>query len=182
MKPLRYPTKKEESDYMRERKAQNRARLPWLKAERWFLETYLEALPPKPHFKFSRQATWGYRLFDFWFHVRGVVIEVDGPEHNKGYDAYRDTYNFLRSGIIVLRVRNFNNSDADQAIEQLSKECSWEDRRRALGQLTSEATRRGRRELATNSDWQEALRRLDEAGLYCSYGKPTGPSIQPRLF
>jgi very-short-patch-repair endonuclease len=182
MKPLKFPTKKEESEYMRERKAQNRARIPWLKAERWFLETYLANLSAEPRNKFSRQASWGYRLFDFWFHDRGVVIEVDGPEHNKGYDAYRDKYNFLRSGIIVLRVRNFNAPDAERAIGELSKECSWEDRRRAMGLLTSEASRRGRRELADNSDWQEALRRIADAGLYCSYGGPTGPSVQPRLF
>lgn len=182
MKPLRFPTKKEEHAYMRERKLQNRARLPWLKAERWFLENYLRALPTQREYKFTRQAEWGYRIFDFWFHDRGVVIEVDGPEHNSGYDAYRDTYNFLRSGIVVLRVRNFHEGDAAIAIENLQMECSWTERRRALGLLTKEASRRGRRALAANTDWQEALRRIEEAGLFCSYGKPTGPSVQPRLF
>lgn len=182
MKPLRFPTKKEEHAYMRERKLQNRARLPWLKAEKWFLETHLAKLSRDPALKFTRQAEWGYRIFDFWFHDRGVVIEVDGPEHNRGYDAYRDTYNFLRSGIVVLRVRNFDEVGASAAIANLLQECSWTDRRRALGLLTGEASRRGRRELAANADWQEALRRLDEAGLFCSHGKPTGPSVQPRLF
>lgn len=182
MKPLKFPTKKEEHAYMRERKLQNRARLPWLRAERWFLDNYLSKLPGDPEFKFNRQAEWGYRIFDFWFHDRGIVIEVDGPEHNRGYDAYRDTYNFLRSGIVVLRVRNFNGADADAAIANLLRECSWTDRRRAMGLLTSESSRRGRRELAENADWQEALRRIDEASLFCSYGKPTGPSVQPRLF
>lgn len=180
MKPLKFPTKKEEHAYMRERKLQNRARLPWLKAERWFLEKYLAPLPAT--FKFTRQAEWGYRIFDFWFHDIGVVIEVDGPEHNAGYDAYRDTYNFLRSGIVVLRVGNFDADQAAEAIAHLQQECSWKDRRRALGLMTSEASFKGRRELARNGDWQEALRRIANAGLYCSYGKPTGPSIQPRLF
>jgi very-short-patch-repair endonuclease len=182
MKPLRFPTKKEEHAYMRERKLQNRARIPWLKAERWFLEQHLSRLPRDPIFKYTRQAEWGYRIFDFWFHELGVVVEVDGPEHNAGYDAYRDTYNFLRSGIVVLRVRNYHEGDAAQAVVELQRECRWEDRRRALGLLTTEATHAGRRELARNGDWQEALRRLEKAGLYCAYGKPTGPSVQPQLF
>lgn len=182
MKKLRFPTKKEEHEYMRKMKAQNRARMPWLKAEKWFLEEYISRLPKEPKFKFSRQSEWGYRIFDFWWHEMGVVIEVDGPEHNAGYDAYRDTYNFLRSGIVVLRVKNFDDTTAVKAIENLVVECSWTDRRRSLGLLTTEASRQGRRELSVNGDWQEALRRLDEAGLYCSYGKPTGPSIQPRFF
>ena len=131
MKPLKFPTKKEEHAYMRERKLQNRARLPWLKAEAWFLENYLNGL--SGGFSFTRQAEWGYRIFDFWFHRQGVVIEVDGPEHNKGYDAYRDRYNFLRSGIIVLRVRNYSAEDAAAAISNLKCECLWVDRRRAMG-------------------------------------------------
>jgi very-short-patch-repair endonuclease len=181
MKPLRFTTKKEEHEYMRERKAQNRARIPWLKAERWFLEGYLGKLPSETRFKFSRQATWGYRLFDFWFHDRGVVVEIDGPEHNAGYDAYRDRYNFLRSGIIVLRVRNFHENDALTAVDNLQRECSWESRRRAMGLLTNSSSKRGRRELADNSDWQEALHRIEGAGLFCSYGKPVGPSVQGLL-
>lgn len=180
MKALRFPTKKEEHAYMRERKLQNRARIPWLKAERWFLENYLSPLP-QPAFKFTRQAEWGYRIFDFWFHALGVVVEVDGPEHNAGYDAYRDKYNFLRSGIVVLRVGNFNADHAASAVANLQRECRWTDRRRVLGLLTSDSSHQGRRELARNDDWQEALRRIAEAGLYCSYGKPTGPSVQPRL-
>lgn len=172
MKPLRYPTKKEESDYMRERKAQNLARVPFLKAENWFHDDYLRLLPKEQRFKFSRQASWGYRLFDFWFATLGVAIEVDGPEHDLSYDAYRDRYNFLRSGIVVLRVPNFNEVAANSVIADLKGECSWQERRGAMGLLTKASTHASRRELATSGDWQEALRRISAAGLYCSYARP----------
>lgn len=181
MKPLKYQISAESHQYMRMRKEQNLARIPRLKAENWFCSEYLGTLPNERRFKFSRQASWGYRLFDFWFHDRGVAIEVDGPEHDAGYDAYRDKYNFLRSGIVVIRVRNFNESDAAEAMAHLRQECSWDDRRIAMGNVTAGSSKWAVHELARNGDWQEALRRLDEAGLYCSYGKPTGPSIQPRL-
>jgi very-short-patch-repair endonuclease len=182
VKPLRFPTKKEESDYMRMRQDQNLARARSLKSENWFFEGYLASLPTERRFKFTRQASWGYRLFDFWFHDRGAAVEIDGPEHNAARDAYRDKYNFLRSGIIVLRVRNFNDDDAVRAVENLQRECAWQERRAAMGLLTAASSRRGRRELSENGDWQEALRRISDAGLFCSYGKPSGPSKQPRLF
>lgn len=178
MKALRFPTTKEESDYMRMRRDQNLKRAAWLKAENEFMQKFL--IPTG--IKFSRQAQWGYRLFDFWVHDKGVAIEIDGPEHNRGYDAHRDLYNFLRSGIIVLRVRNFHVEDSVAAAKNLVAECSWHDRRACLGLLTTQShTKQGRRELARNGDKNEALRRIDEAGLFCTYGKPIGPSIQARL-
>lgn len=167
MKPLRYPTKKEESDYMRMRKEQNLARVPFLKAEGWFHDTYLVDLPKDPRFKFSRQAAWGYRLFDFWFAVLGVAIEVDGPEHDQEYDAYRDRYNFLRSGVVVIRVPNFDEAAAISAIKKLMAECSWRNRREALG--LSVRSKKGRRLLAEDGDIQAGVRMVLEAGLFCSY-------------
>lgn len=171
MKPLRYPTKKEESDYMRMRKEQNLKRVPFLKAENWFHDAYLVDLPKDPRFKFSRQACWGYRLFDFWFASLGVAIEIDGPEHDSAYDSHRDRYNFLRSGIVVLRVKNFDMETAVRAIEDLRKECLWAERREAMGLLTKSSTRASRRELAKSGDWQEALQRVEKAGLFCSYAE-----------
>jgi very-short-patch-repair endonuclease len=182
LKPLRYPTKSDEHAYMKMRKQQNVATSGKSRAENWFLNQHLEPIKIFPGLKFSRQAVWGYRIFDFWFAEKGVCIEVEGPEHNAGYDQYRDQYNFLLSGIVVLRVKNFNEDDAEIATTKLLLECSWAKRREAMGLLTKKASMKGRRVLALNGDWQEALRLIDKAGLYCSYGKPTGPSIQPTLF
>jgi very-short-patch-repair endonuclease len=178
MKPLRFPNKKEQSEYMRMRRDQNLKRTAWLKAENEFMVNYL--IPTG--IKFKRQAMWGYRLFDFWSHEKGVAIEIDGPEHRADYDAHRDLYNFLRSGIIVLRVKNFDPVGSEQAIEHLKNECTWEQRRGAMEILCRNTSGSGRRQLARNDDKNEALLRIDQAGLYCTYGKPTGPSVQPRFF
>lgn len=83
--------------------------------------------------KWTSSATWGYRIFDWWCHELGIAVEVDGPEHNKDYDAYRDEYNFRRSGIIVLRVRNRNEDDALRALSQIAVSDSWTDRRIKMG-------------------------------------------------
>jgi len=81
-----------------------------------------------PH-KWTKQAMWGYRLFDFWSDELGVAVEVDGLEHNAAYDAYRDRYNWCRSAILVLRVKNFDEADAAAALEAISKAETWEERR-----------------------------------------------------
>src|SRR3990167_9175123 len=78
--------------------------------------------------KFSRQATWGYRVFDFWNAQKGVAVEVDGPEHRLGWDKLRDDHNWKRSRIIVLHVRNRNEDDATRAITAISQSCGWKDR------------------------------------------------------
>lgn len=36
--------------------------------------------------KWTRQAQWGYRLFDFWNALKGIVVEVDGLSHKQDYD------------------------------------------------------------------------------------------------
>ncbi len=99
--------------------------------ENWMLSR-LEA---ETDLKWTRNAMWQKRLFDFWNDEIGVAVEVDGLEHlkKKDYDAYRDKYNFYRSGIIVLRVRNLNNQDADKAIETINNTGFWQDRRDSMG-------------------------------------------------
>lgn len=125
---MKWPTNKNNHAYMRERQRQNRITCLNSKAESWMLDKLKGT-----GLKWTRQATWGYRLFDFWNHLIGVAIEVDGPEHMSFYDKVRDEYNYRTSGIAVLRVRNFNNQDALCALEKISKSESWNERRAALG-------------------------------------------------
>lgn len=166
MKQLNWTTTSDQHEYMRMRKNQNISKSKSSKAENWFYTQYANLCG----IKFSRQAQWGYRLFDFWFSEKGVAIEIDGPEHDQKYDAYRDAYNFLRSGVIVLRVRNFNDSDAITAIHHLTNECSWEDRRKAL-RVTAGFSKQTRRQFAENGDVSIAVSEIVNAGLYCSYLK-----------
>lgn len=83
--------------------------------------------------KWTRQVLWGYRIFDFWNPVLGIAIEIDGPEHDPVYDAHRDEYNFRRSAIVVLRVRNQNENDAKAVFELIPRLGTWKERRSELG-------------------------------------------------
>jgi very-short-patch-repair endonuclease len=143
MKPLRWATNAEQAAYMRQRKAENLARALVNSNENWLLEKL-----QRTGFKWTRQATWGYRIFDFWCHELGIAIESDGPEHNQDYDAHRDEYNMRRSGILVLRVRNRNELDAAAAIVAVAQAETWKERRAKLG--LNAHTKAGRRHLVSN--------------------------------
>lgn len=129
-KPKHYawPTNKEQAAHMKMRQKQNLLIAKTNKAENWMKEQ-LE----KTSYKWTRQSIWGIRLFDFWCHKLGVAIEVDGAEHNKKRDWGKDMIDFQVSGIIVLRVKNFNQVDADQALEKIKHMETWNERRIKLG-------------------------------------------------
>lgn len=124
MKPLRNITNKEQSDYMRMMRDINLERALSNTNENW-MQSYL------PNWK--RQAIKGYRIFDFWNHELLCAVEVDGPEHDRDYDNYRDEYNFCRSSILTLRVRNKNEIDAKSVLACIENLCSGIDRKKYLG-------------------------------------------------
>jgi very-short-patch-repair endonuclease len=128
---------------MRVRQRQNLQRRS--KAELWMAEHL-----SKTGVKWTRQAIWGRRIFDFWSHDLGIAIEVDGPEHKKKVDDYKDAYNLHRSGVIVIRVKNFNEDDAQMALEKiLNCKENWKARRKRLGL-------RGSGKTLAKRKWQEA--------------------------
>lgn len=90
----------------------------------------------------TRQAVRGYRIFDFWHHGLGCAVEVDGPEHDRAYDNYRDEYVFRRSGVIVLRVRNKCEEDAKTVIATIRRLDTHKDRRAKLGILGGKKQKR----------------------------------------
>jgi very-short-patch-repair endonuclease len=110
------------------RQEQNRSSSRRSEAERW-MDSLLAATP----WEWTRQAMWGYRVFDFWQHHLGCAIEVDGPEHDADYDSYRDEYNFRRSAIVVLRVPNMDERAASWALARLHTIGSHGDRKLAIG-------------------------------------------------
>ena len=130
MKPLRWPTSQDEHAYMAMRAKQNIARSKLNSAENW-----MHARLAETGLKWSRQAQWGYRIFDFWCHRIGCAVEVDGNSHKgcEAYDAYRDKYNFLRSGIVVIRVLNFDEHGADDAIAEIRSMKTWAERKAEMG-------------------------------------------------
>lgn len=128
MKPLRWPTNSEQHAYMLQRQAENLVYCKVNRNERWMME-----ILDRTGVKWTRQTRWGYRIFDFWSPVLGVAVEVDGLEHDPAYDAHRDEYNFRRSAVVVLRVRNRNEEDAEFVLRMISKLGPWKDRRIELG-------------------------------------------------
>lgn len=142
MKPLRWPTNKRQADYMLGRQKQNQLRASRNPNELWLFDH----LKTTGH-RWSSQARWGYRIFDFWCHDLGIAVESDGPEHRPDYDAYRDDYNLRRSGILVVRVRNKNEGDLAEALKVISTACTWEQRKITLGIKAN--TKAGRRHLIT---------------------------------
>lgn len=135
MKQLNWITTPEQAEYMRRMKDVNLERSLKNSNENW-MSSYL----PKEHW--SRQAIHGYRIFDFWNHKLYVAIEVDGKEHKRAYDNYRDEYNFRRSGILVFRVRNSNEEDALEVLNSLSKIEDRKTRREGLGIVGSKKEKR----------------------------------------
>jgi very-short-patch-repair endonuclease len=121
---MRWVCTKEEAEYMRVNQSNNLAKSKTNKAENW-----MKAKLDKTGHKWTRQAMWGYRLFDFWCHNLGIAVEVDGANHNNDYDSVRDKYNYCRSAIIVIRVRNMNEYDADNAIKTIMESETWKERK-----------------------------------------------------
>lgn len=138
MKPLRWGTKSDEHKYMQMRQQQNLERCVSNANENWMAEK-LKATG----LKWRRQAQWGMRLYDFWCAHLGVAVEVDGPEHDEDYDKHRDEYNLRRSGIVVLRVRNMNEEDAEKALAAIAYASTWRERRDVMGlNVSGKAARR----------------------------------------
>jgi very-short-patch-repair endonuclease len=90
-----WPVRKEHSDHMRKRRRQNLSSA--LKNPN---ENAMADLLATTGYVWSRQATWGFRVFDFWCHKLGCAVEVDGIQHD--------------SGIVVLRAWNNNATDFER--------------------------------------------------------------------
>lgn len=123
-----WPTNKDAAAHMKMRQNQNLVSCKKSKAESWMADK-LESTKP---FKWTRQAQWGIRLFDFWNYKLGIAVEVDGSEHVHNIDITKDRVDYVVSGIVVLRVRNFNEDDAGKALLYISRSGSWNDRRKLL--------------------------------------------------
>ena len=128
---MKHPTNKEQHLYLKIRKEENYKRSVCNKAE-----NIACSILKTSKFKCTRQAVWGYRIFDFWCHKLGVAIEVDGSSHDnkKEYDLFRDNRVMEKSGIIVYRVKNYDVDGLRTIMTKIdqSKE-SWNDRRKNIG-------------------------------------------------
>lgn len=122
-----WPVKQQHHAHMRKRQLQNQVSCRQSNAEAW-----MWAKLKTTGLKWRRQAQSGFRLFDFWNHRLGLAIEVDGPEHDSAQDAVHDATVYQQRGIVVLRVRNFHEGDARDALQAIIFADSWNERRRLL--------------------------------------------------
>ena len=77
-----------------------------------------------------RQARWKGRIFDFWCREKGLAVEVDGPEHKAEKDRQSDELAYKVGKIVVIRVRNMNDADAQRAVKEILSSPSWSDRKK----------------------------------------------------
>jgi very-short-patch-repair endonuclease len=130
---MRWTTNKGQHEYMRRREQQNLG----LSLRNQNENQAAAIIATESRLRWQRQKPWGCRLFDFWCGHKGVAIEIDGPEHNDGYDSARDRYNSLRSCIVVFRVPNGDLSALRSALQQVHAMPSWKERRQAAGTSVS---------------------------------------------
>lgn len=123
-----WPTTREEISRMKKYQIDNLKTSKTNRAENWFAEKLKTS-----GLKFKRQARWGFRIFDFWNHNLGVAIEIDGSNHQVFIDSLKDKDVWERSGIVVYRVRNFNEEDAELVLGRLKEHSTWSDRRISVG-------------------------------------------------
>jgi len=92
------------------------------------------------HMKFGWQKWLAFRIFDFWSHKYGCVVEVDGATHDPIKDYLRDEAFFRRYAIITLRVRNGHQEDINWLRRVLPRLGTWKTRHRNMG-IGIDATR-----------------------------------------
>jgi len=118
------PADAEQHAHMTMRQNQNLVKSKFSLAETWASESLA-----RTGLRWTRQAQWGWRLYDFWNHELGIAVEVDGPEHNERRDQIRDEDNWVTSRIVVLRVPNFNEESLNWVLKAIASSDTWNQRR-----------------------------------------------------
>lgn len=58
---------------------------------------------------------------------------IDGKEHDKIRDRVKDSIDYKVSGIVVLRIENYNTIDIRRTIDIIKELGDWNERRELLG-------------------------------------------------
>src|SRR5690349_15405912 len=131
MKPLTWLTGRSSHAHMKMRQSQNRVGCRDNAAELWAKDI----LEMRTDLKWTRQAIWGFRLYDFWCGTLGCAVEIDGKDHKKRRkdDEHSDEYHFRRSAIVVLRVPNFDGQALNVVLDHIHGLKPWNQRRSQVG-------------------------------------------------
>lgn len=116
MKELNIATTEEELDRLKEFRAKNLSFALSNPNENEIYKKLPVEFAGKP-IKWERQYIFGYRILDFYCPEMKIAVEVDGEEHDREYDNYRDEYLFRVYGVPTLRVRNKNINDLNEILK-----------------------------------------------------------------
>ena len=110
-----FPTTKEQAKHMKDMQEKNMNTIG--AAEERFNKKLLKL--QDRWIVFNRQRIWWTRIFDFWCDYLWIAIEIDWLTHNKSYDDRHDKYNYEVSWIIVYRIKNYDEKQADTVINNI---------------------------------------------------------------
>lgn len=129
------PTEKEQQAKLREYQKINKQKTRHNVSE-WWMKGFLNDLEKETRIRFKEQCLRWNRIFDFWCANLWIAVEVDWWYHNeqrkKENDEKYDRYYYLRSGILVIRVRPFHTWDIYECIQRIKKEKPRSVRRRDM--------------------------------------------------
>lgn len=95
------------------------------RAETAFLQVCKKHFTKKTRRNYKYQALLGNMIVDFWFKLKALVIEIDGPEHDKARDQRRDLF-LLSHGLTTIRFTN--QQIKDDALGCFNLVMSYPDR------------------------------------------------------
>lgn len=121
-----HTTSKKDKNYMIKNTKEQMEKCKYSKSEWWFYYK-LKDLKYKYWINFQRQKRFWYRIFDFYIKSLWIAIEIDWGYHieRKEKDERYDKWHKEQFWIEVIRVRNFNEWDAYEAIEKIKKSDSF---------------------------------------------------------
>lgn len=151
MKSLTWPTKKEESEFVRTLRNQ--------KINKAKGNSYVLSIIPlfeKNLLMWTQHAIWGFRVYDFLCSEKGVVIQIQESEEDYEENIHGDEYHFRRSGLVVLRLnRDDDTSILDSYFSVADMLNSWQERKYIL--RLDATTRKERRWLSSKPDFPYML-------------------------
>jgi len=123
---MKWPVNREQMEYMK--KLQYEARMVSKSNVR---DNWADAILGTGTLKWTRKAIWGCRLFDFWNGQKGVAIELDLAKPGSGEEE--DRHARERSGIVVYRVKSFDEGHLRLVMAEAECLEDWQVRREKFG-------------------------------------------------
>lgn len=132
-------------------------------------ENWMYAKLQSTKLTWTRQMQWGFRIFDFYNPLLGIAVEVDGNTHDPTWDRVRDRQNYQNQGVLVLRVQNFNEKQAEIVLSKIADELAInmtrQKRRKDPGYRTIEA-KVDKTEPANTSQLPEEIQNIFDSAPY----------------